>query len=537
LLKLQGIEHAFAAAPFAADGVADAWGTRESFQSFPAGTLIVRTPQPRRRLATALLEFDPHMTDAFLQQEREDLENHRGTRMYDVTSWSLSLAYGLDAFWADSAAAVSTTPMPPRIPAIKAGSDAYAFALDGASTDIYRAIVRLLGDGRKVRVATKPFESGGRTFVPGTLLLRHNENDTDLPEALRSLVGTLMVDVVPIGSALAGHGPDLGGQRFALLTSPRVAIASQWPTAPTSFGATWQLLDDRLRLPVSPVNIQSLGRGDLRRYNVLIIPDVYSSYSLTGVLSDGVLSRIKSWVEAGGTLIAYGNSAEFLANKDRGLSQVRRKRDVLGQHKVYAEAVSRERAARHVTVDPAEVWRQGKPDTKAKPTVPGAGSPGAGETTKTATSGTKKAGAPTDDDARKRLDGWQRVFSPQGAMVRADLDATHWLTFGLCDVQAKAPKLPVLLAGSTALMAKFPTRVPARFAAADDLRVSGLLWPEARQRWSDTAYATVERVGRGQVILFVTDPFFRGFLEGSGRMLQNAVLLGPGLGASQPVPW
>jgi hypothetical protein len=63
------------------------------------------------------------------------------------------------------------------------------------------------------------------------------------------------------------------------------------------------------------------------------------------------------------------------------------------------------------------------------------------------------------------------------------------------------------------------------------------MWPEARQRWADSAYATVERLGRGQIVLFVSDPAFRGFLEGTQRMLLNAVIMGPGMGTSQPVPW
>lgn len=531
LLKLQGVEYSFAKSAFAAQGVADPWGNLTPTRSFPPGTLIVRTAQPRRRLTTALLEFDPRMTDAFLVEEREDLENHRGTRLYDITSWSLSLAYGLEACWADSAADVATDAAlpPPQVPA--KGSSAYAFAVDGASSDVYRLMVRLLLDDRKVRVGTKAFTAHGRMYAPGTLLLRRHENEADLEDALVGMSRGLAVDVAPIGSALAQGGPDLGGQRFPLLTSPRVAIASQWPTNPTSFGATWHLLDDRLRLPVSPVNIQTLGRGDLRRYNVLIIPDVWSSQALTGVLSEGVLSNVKAWVEGGGTLIAYGQSAAYLAKEASGLSQVRRKRDVLDQHDVYAEAVERERSARNVTVDAGQVWGDdvaGADKEEASPDE---------STESKSTADAKSAAASTGDEARKRLDEWQRLFSPQGAMMRADLDDTHWLTFGLFAAKAKQPRVPVLVAGSTALQAKYPARVPARLAAPDELRVSGLLWPEARARWGDSAYATVERVGRGQVILFVTDPFFRGFLEGSGRMLQNAVLLGPGLGASQPVPW
>jgi hypothetical protein len=74
-------------------------------------------------------------------------------------------------------------------------------------------------------------------------------------------------------------------------------------------------------------------------------------------------------------------------------------------------------------------------------------------------------------------------------------------------------------------------------ASGRRLRLSGLLWPEARERWRDTAYATVERIGDGQLILFADDPMYRGYFEGSGRLLLNAIILGPGLGTSQPVPW
>jgi len=87
------------------------------------------------------------------------------------------------------------------------------------------------------------------------------------------------------------------------------------------------------------------------------------------------------------------------------------------------------------------------------------------------------------------------------------------------------------------MMSRHPVRTPVRLAGPAGLRLSGLLWPEARQRWAGTAYATVERMGQGQVVLFVGDPAFRGYLEGSARLLLNAVLFGPGLGTSQPVPW
>jgi len=63
------------------------------------------------------------------------------------------------------------------------------------------------------------------------------------------------------------------------------------------------------------------------------------------------------------------------------------------------------------------------------------------------------------------------------------------------------------------------------------LRLSGLLWPEARERWAGTAYVTREPRGKGQIILFATDPYPRAYFWGTRRMFVNAVLLGPGMGS------
>jgi len=88
-----------------------------------------------------------------------------------------------------------------------------------------------------------------------------------------------------------------------------------------------------------------------------------------------------------------------------------------------------------------------------------------------------------------------------------------------------------------ALLADPPAPVVGAFAAEDSLRLGGILWPEARERWACTAYLTREPVGRGQVILFASDPCQRGALYATQRAWLNAALLGPGLGTTRRWPW
>ena len=79
--------------------------------------------------------------------------------------------------------------------------------------------------------------------------------------------------------------------------------------------------------------------------------------------------------------------------------------------------------------------------------------------------------------------------------------------------------------------------VPVRLAPADSLRLSGLLWPEAAERLAESAWLTVESAGHGQVLLFAAMPFYRGQFRSGGRLFANAVVYGPGVGATPPVDW
>ncbi len=116
-------------------------------------------------------------------------------------------------------------------------------------------------------------------------------------------------------------------------------------------------------------------------------------------------------------------------------------------------------------------------------------------------------------------------------ILRGEVNQDEWITYG-CSAE-----LPVFFEGGQALLSELPVHTPVRLAAAERLRLSGLLWPEARERIADSAYCTVERKGAGQVILFACPPDFRNWFRGTMRLFGNAVVYGPGVGANQPTKW
>jgi len=507
LLGRHHIEYRFAQESVHAAGTTDIWGNAMDVLDLPEGTLIVDSVQPLRRLAHTLLGFDTRPTREYLKIEREELENHGSSRFYDVTAWNLPMAFGLESYWVDTIADVKVDTQPPT----KAEQSVewnskpkYGYIIDFSSAAVYDVMTRLFEQGCHMRVARKPFALHGHSYRPGAILLRGHENPNNLGQILEKLADEFEVIVRPAQTASVGkQGPDLGGPKFVLLHAPRVALFADGMT--NSAGAVWHLLDYRLNSRISPIERM----GDLRKYNVLILPG-------SGSISEGV----KNWVSDGGTLIAFGGAAYRIAKEKAGLSSVRRRRDVLDRLAVYREDLEREQRADAVEIDFDDLWGEGNVDQNRS-------EPSDGRSEELA----KQPAHSGDLEKHKRIDEWQRIFSPSGVFLKARIDERHWLGFGL------GKFLPVMVGNDNVLMSMHPTVAPVRLVAEEDLRLSGLLWSEARRRLANSSFATVEKHGRGQVILFASEPTFRGWYPGMERLFLNAVLLGPGMGTTQRMPW
>jgi hypothetical protein len=110
-----------------------------------------------------------------------------------------------------------------------------------------------------------------------------------------------------------------------------------------------------------------------------------------------------------------------------------------------------------------------------------------------------------------------------GAIMRGTLDRTSYLTYGLQDRDS----LPVLLSsgyffryskeGTNAVVFEEKPKLP--------LTLSGFVWEGNTERLlKGTAYIIDEPNGRGHVILFAEEPFFRGFFRSATRLFINSLL-------------
>jgi len=562
LLRAEGMEVLRATTtPPAISGLRDArTGDEVDAKSLPDATWMVPLDQPAGSMVRVLL--DPHvpMQAPFFREEREYIERGRGSRLYEVTAWSLPLAYGIEAHWTAErpSSGWEDRAVPDSEGSLKRVDEPYGYVIDGSSDESAWALADLLQQGLAVRVAEKPFRVEGTSLDRGALLIKREGNPDDLEQRLTELARRRAVTVQAISTAKAEDGPDLGGRYFKPLVAPRVGIWTGFPVSPSAYGSLWHLFDIRLDLRFSGLDIARAGRVDLARYNVLIFPPVFGGPgTYRELFGPAGVSRLADWVKAGGTAIGIGGGAEFLADEKNELTRTRLRRQALETYPPAVLGPSADLVAaggnfRAVGLRAASGDDEGDDNPRANASlydvapVLGSGAAPFAEGHEQGTPADGKLvglaewmkpllppgkGKPDKEDL-ERADRRLRSFSPRGAFLRVELDHEAWLAWGV-----KPDELPALVRARDALVATPPVQVAARFAEVERLHLGGLLWPEAAGRLAHTAYVTREGVGRGQVILFLDEPGFRDWTLGTRRLLLNAVLYGPGLGTRWSAPW
>lgn len=480
-------------------------------RKLPKGTYIVNLDQPMGRLAKTILEFDPRMDNETLTRERKKLEKEKQSEMYDVTAWSLPIAYDIEAYWSYKKISQHikkiVNPEKPKSQIINP-SPKYGYIYEYTDDSALKLTFDLLEKGYKLRSGKEPFIIENNRFSRGAILIRLNENPESIHNDLKLLVENTNIKVYGVNTALSNEGPDLGGNDFILLERPKIAIVTGPMISTGSFSSIWHLIDYRMKIRASILNVDALQFFDLRKYNVIILPSSNNPQSYTQILGKEGINKLKKWIENGGTLIGIGNAAAFLADTSTAISKVRLRHQALSELQIFEQELKKELNIKNIKIDSLKVWESSDSLKRA----------------------TEKQTA-IDIKTLEREDEYLRTFMPRGTILSLNLDTEHWLTYGLSE------RIGAITYTSNVFLSRPPVQTPVRFDRAENIRLSGLLWNEAKNRWENSAYLTRESSGYGQIILFAGDPNFRGYFHSTERLLLNAILLGPGWGTSKIVDW
>ncbi len=459
----------------------EAFEVTEAEAGLKPGDYVVPAAQPNARLARTLLERQIPMGDAFeKEQERRDAKR-LPDEIYDLTGWSLPL------LWAIPVSPLQAMPAASRLRAVGAevahpgrvtGEGRVAFVLPWNGPLAAQALAALHREKVVVEGAGKPFTLGGRRFERGALVIRRSANPERLAERLAEVARQTGADFIGVDSGYAEDGIDLGSTSVKRLTPPRVAIAWDTPTWPSGAGHLRYAIERFFGYPVTVVRTASLGQADLSRFDVLVLPEAARGGYMR-VLGEENARRLAPWVRDGGTLIAVGEAADFLAGE-----------------KVALLASKAEKRGGDGGGDKGKDAAKDKPKDETKP-------------------------FDYDDFVAPKEEAPPAV---PGAIVRVELDAERILAAGFPSGQ-----VDVLVNSSHVFQPlKLDQGVNVGvYAPADKLMQSGFMLKTSREQLPRKAYLMIQGHGRGRVIAFAEDPAARGFTRSTMLLLANAVFLAP----------
>lgn len=508
-------------------------------RTFPKLSYIVDLAQPQERLAKALLEPNTEQDGAFVREQiARFLRNQRRGEnaakedygFYDITAWSLPMAFGIEAYWTEDALPVPTDAVGHggwtfegfhRLTPLESARIAYIipYESDGAASLIYQ----LQRDGFRLAVATRTLTAGGKDWPRGTIVVRVSRNPESLHEAIARLAQQTSVNVRAVNTGFNETGETgIGSENVISLKRPRIIIAADDPVSQTSYGSIWHLFD-RFGVDFTPMTIANIKRAELDKYNVIILPDG-SANGYFSAFDKGGIDTLRGWISRGGTLVCIKGAAVFAALKDVNLT-----------------------TSRLVGSDEDDKKDEKKDDKDAEPSP----SPKATETSQAPESATTKPKAKQEkksateqqrDEANttEKMEGAPPELPPiaspsarpgevpeavPGAIMRATIDRTTYLTYGY-----EEKELAVLLASGYFFQPSKEGTNAVVFAKEGNqsLRISGFVWPDNTERLlQGTSYVIDEPTGRGHVVIYAEDPVFRGIWRNMTRLFFNSMLFSP----------
>jgi hypothetical protein len=412
----------------------------------PGEAYMVPLDQPQGRFVKAAMERTSSYPDSIF---------------YDVSTWSLPLAFGVDH------AAVTDAPdrgAPLQDPSYQSGdvvggrSD-YTYVLPWGHYFSPRALQRLHNNDIRPRLMTDPFtarvDGAAQEFGRGAIVIQVQQRgvpaDT-VHQVVQRIAAQDYVDVYAVDRGLTPQGPDLGSRNSPLLNPPRVAIVtgtgggSRYSgTSAYNAGEVWHLLSERMNVPVSLVDLGDVQSADLDRYNTMVLAG--------GRFEDLPEEKVTEWVEDGGTLIGIEDAVEWPI--EHGLVDLEERSldvDSLVKNQPYAN-------------------------------LPNAyGAQGIG-----------------------------------GSIFETHLDTTHPVAYGYDEA------VPVFRVGTGFYAPSDEPGASVGTYDAETPRLSGYVSEAQAEKAQGAASIEAHEVGAGQVVLFMDNPNFRAFWYGTNGLFLNAV--------------
>lgn len=454
-------------------------------RTFPLGSSwVVPVEQPQYRLLTEIFGRRTEFSDPVF---------------YDVSAWSLPLAYNVPTAELDTVPSLGAALVTPPAAAGKriGGRSTYAYLFNWHGYYAPRALHRLQKAGVRTKVLTSPITAvvaDGSTvaFDYGTVLVPVGMQP-ERADVIESVVETLAredgITVYAAGTGLTPGGVDLGSSSFVTLPSLSVAILTGEGVDPYDAGEAWHVLDTRVGVAVTLLDQPVFARTDLARYTAIVMVDgTYDS------IPDTAVENLRRWIRAGGTLVTMAKASEWAAKKD--LIKVEFEKSLAeGPHSPAGAKTAAPAKTSLASVAPEGSKASARPE------------------------GVRRLpyGKGDDTEALKLV---------AGAIFGTTLDVTHPLGYGyVADAGETEAHLPVF---RTSMLRMKPSKSPYETAAIYDEKplLAGYVSEQNLRALSRSAAVIAQPLGQGVVVAMTDNPNFRGYWYGGNKVFFNALFFG-----------
>ena len=415
---------------------------------------IVPLNQPQYRTIKAMFEKRSQFKDSLF---------------YDISSWTLPLAFGLEYEELKAAPALGEKISNLKMPVGKViGEKAtYAYVFESYGYYAPRAIYRLLSHGIRTKVSTEPFyHPNGRKFESGAILVsldNQDKNPDQIEVYIREIAERDGIDVHGFNTGLDYRGVSLGSSSFQVLKKPEIAMLVEGGVSSLDAGEMWHLFDQRFNIPITLMPLSVFNTAAINRYNTLILPP--GTYQL---ISEGAKEKLKVWTQNGGLIIGFENAMSWLQTAGLGKFDLKKDDDLTSVQVVNKEVASKPYA---------------------------------------------------DIDENRGAD------QTSGALFETTVDLTNPLLYGYYD-----SKLTLFKSNNIFMeKAKGAYANPMVYGSAPLL--SGYIRKSNYEKLKNTSALGVSIIGKGRVIGFTEAVTFRAFWYGTNKLLMNAIFYGPFINA------
>jgi hypothetical protein len=270
-------------------------------QSFRKGDFILYGAQP----------FRPYLKDLMEKQSYPDLRLYPDgppKTPYDLAGWTLPLQMGVEAHKITESFDVKAEALDgfAKAPAGKVEEGKFAYAVSHRDNASALAVNRLLTDGARVHWLGETTDD----LEEGTILVENNSSAQTTVSQLAQATG---LDFVAVNAR-----PEA---QLHTLEKPKVGLYKSWDANMDEGWTRWLL--DQYEFVYDTLHDEDVRSGNLAQYDAIIIPDQSPREILHGHMLNTMPSEytgglglagalaLQTYVEKGGTLIAFDEASDF----------------------------------------------------------------------------------------------------------------------------------------------------------------------------------------------------------------------------------